>query len=91
MSRDEPADVLIRLIRLIRRVPVHVIDVPTAEAKSDHAAIAYARAIEAWRAEAAEAIADARLSSPAHGRHAAPDAFARTATVSALMRPQAAE
>lgn len=82
MMRDDPTAVL---IGLIQRVPILA-----AEAEGDVPAIAYQRAIKAWQREAAEAIAEARLSSPARGRHAAPDAFARIATASALTQ-QAAE
>ncbi|KQS66490.1 hypothetical protein ASG32_30665 [Methylobacterium sp. Leaf361] len=76
MMRDDPTAVL---IGLIQRVPILAV-----EAESDAPAIAYQRAIRAWQREAAEVIAEARLSSPAHGRHTAPDAFARAAVASAL-------
>ena len=87
MSRD-PSEIL---AAMIWRVPVHVIDIDAARRAGDDAAVAYANAIEAWRREAAQAIAQAMATSPGHGRHVTPDAYARTATVSALMRPQAAE
>lgn len=81
--RDDPSQIL---AALIRRVPVHAVDVPAAERAGDAAAVAYAAAIEAWRAEASQAVAAAMSGSPARGRHAAPDAFARIATASALTR-----
>ena len=81
MMRDDPT---VALIGLIQRVPILAIDAETAEAEGDVPAIAYQRAIRAWQRDAAEAIAEARLSSPGHGRHAAPDAFARIAMASAL-------
>lgn len=81
MTRDDPTEAL---VDLVWRVPVHVIDVPAAQQAGDTAAVAYASAIEAWRREAAQAIAQALATSPAQGRHALPDAFERTATVSAL-------
>ena len=88
MTRDDPTDVLIALIRC---VPVHGIDLQAAEARGDFAALGYARAMAAWRHQAAQAVAEIRQGSTACARHQAPDAFTRTATVSALMRPQAAE
>ena len=81
MTRDNPTDALIALLRC---VPVHAIDPQAAEARGDHAAIGYARAMAAWRREAALALAqaeDSRL----------PDAFSRVATATALMRQPAAE
>lgn len=48
------------LIDLIQRVPVHVVDTETAEARGDVPAIAYQRAIRAWQREAAEAIVEIR-------------------------------
>lgn len=87
MNRDDPTDAL---VRLIWRVPVLAIDVPAAQQAGDDAAVAYARAIEAWRREAAQAVAAAMAISPAQGRHAVPDAFARAAMASALTQ-QAAE
>ena len=88
MNRDDPTEIL---AGLIWRVPIHAIDLDAARRAGDDTAVAYAAAIEAWRREAAQAIAQAMATSPRHGRHVTPDAYARTATVSALMRPQAAE
>ncbi|KQS77543.1 hypothetical protein ASG32_26240 [Methylobacterium sp. Leaf361] len=86
MTRDDPSQIL---ATLLCRVPVHAVDVPTAQRAGD-AAVAYASAMAAWCREAAQAVAAAMVTSPGHGHHAAPDAFARIATASALTQ-QAAE
>ncbi|MGH1588647.1 hypothetical protein ACRBEV_10125 [Methylobacterium phyllosphaerae] len=85
MTRDDPTEIL---AAMIWRVPVHAVDVPAAEQTGDTAALAYASAMEAWRREAAQAVAAAMATSPAHGRHAAPDAFARIVAASAPMRQE---
>lgn len=82
MSRD-PTEAL---VDLVWGVPVLVINLDAARRAGDDAALSYANAMAAWRAEAAQAVAAALATSPAEGRHAAPDAFERTATVSALTR-----
>jgi len=74
------------LADLIRHVPIHVIDVPAARQAGDTAAVAYASEMAEWRAEAAQAVAAALATSPAHSSDALPDAYARSATVSALTR-----
>jgi hypothetical protein len=71
------------LADLIRRVPILAVDVPAAQRAGDHAALAYAEAVDMWRAEAALAIAEADQSPV--------DAFVRAATASELMRQLAAE
>ena len=81
MTRDDPSQVL---AALIRRVPVHAVDVPAAQRAGDAAAVAYASAMAAWRMEAAQAVTAAMATSPCRGRHAVPDAFARVAMASAL-------
>lgn len=88
MTRDDPAALL---IALLRRVPFLAVDLQAAEARGDHAAIAYAKAMAAWRDEAAQAVAEIRQGNATCARHAAPDAFARAAEASAALRPQAAE
>lgn len=87
MMRDDPTDVL---INLIRRVPILAIDVEAAKASGDEAQLEYAAAVTLWTSRAAKAVSEIQQSQLAHGRHAAPDAFARIATASALTQ-QAAE
>lgn len=84
MTRDDPTAVL---ISLVQRVPVLAIDLQAAEARGDHAALAYTRAMTAWRTEAAEAVAEIRQASPVRE---APCPFDRIAAASALMRAPAA-
>lgn len=86
MTRDDPTA---RLISIIKRVPVLAMDIEAARRTGDHAAIAYAQAIAEWRAEAAEAITQARESSPSLDRYVMPDAFKRIAAASSLMRAPA--
>ena len=88
MTRDDPTALLIALIRC---VPVHAIDPQAAEDRGDYAALGYARAMAAWRHQAAQAVAEIRQGNAACARHAAPDAFSRAAEASALMRVPAAE
>ena len=74
------------LVDLVWRVPVHAIDAPAAQRAGDTAALRYAAAMAAWRDEASQLVAAALSSSPARTSDAPPDAYARTATVSALTR-----
>ena len=80
------------LADLIRRVPVHVVDVAAAQRAGDTAALAYARTFQEWRDEAALAIAEIEQHSlHAGSRHQRPDAYARAAAASALLQLDAAE
>ena len=88
MTRDDPTDVL---IELLKRVPILSIDVEAAKARGDEAQLEYAAAVTLWTFRAAKAVSEIQQSQLAHARHAAPDAFARAAEASALMRSPAAE
>lgn len=75
------------LADLIRRAPVHVVDIAAAQRAGDAAALAYARAIKEWQDEAAVAIAEAEQHSGLSPlRQQPPDAYARAAAASALLR-----
>ncbi len=80
------------LADLIRRVPIHAINVAAAQRGGDAVALAYVRAIQEWRDEAALAIAETEQQSRRAGsRHQRPDAYARAAAASALLQLDAAE
>ncbi|TXM65673.1 hypothetical protein FV226_24590 [Methylobacterium sp. WL12] len=74
------------LADLLKRAPLMHVDMQEAEKAGDAARLAYGRAVQAWRAEVALALTEAH-----HPATDEPDAFARTATASALLRLEAAE
>lgn len=69
------------LADLIQRVPILSVDLREAEKAGDADRLAYGRAVQVWQAEAALALSEAHQ--PATDE---PDAYARTATASALLR-----